>query len=88
MRFLVMRPAAVAATGALIVPIHSDGGAPAGLPRALRATIERVAKAAGSGRLYGVTTHFGTAPERLGARAMGLGPPHRVDHPLDRCLDR
>lgn len=65
MRFLVMRPAAVAATGALIVPIHSDGGAPAGLPRALRATIERVAKAAGSGRLYGVTTHFGTAPERI-----------------------
>ena len=81
MKFRLMRPADAVATDALVVPLFSDGRAPAALPRAVRATIERVAAAAGTRRLYGVTTHYGTAPERLilvGAGKRGELTPERV----------
>src|SRR5260221_7939832 len=58
MKFRAVRPAAIGKVDAVIVPLPSDGAVPAGLPRAVRTIVERIAKAeAGAGRLYGVTTH-------------------------------
>src|SRR6267142_2388294 len=58
MKFRAVRAAAIGKVDAVIVPLQSDGTVPAGLPRAVRTIVERIAKAeAGAGRLYGVTTH-------------------------------
>jgi leucyl aminopeptidase len=60
MKLRAVRPAAIGAVDAIIVPLSSDGGAPAGLPRGVRTIVDRIAKAeTGAGRLYGVTTHHG-----------------------------
>ncbi|HZP95846.1 MAG TPA: leucyl aminopeptidase [Candidatus Limnocylindria bacterium] len=58
MKFRAVRPAAVGRVDAVIVPLASDGSAPAGLSRGVRTVVDRIAKAeTGAGRLYGVTTH-------------------------------
>jgi leucyl aminopeptidase len=60
MKFRAVRPAALGAVDAIVVPLSSDGAAPGGLPRAVKNVVERIAKAeTGAGRLYGVTTHHG-----------------------------
>ena len=58
MKFRAARPAAIGKVDAIIVPLQSDGGVPAGLPRGVRTIVDRIAKSeAEAGRLYGVTTH-------------------------------
>ena len=60
MKFRVVRPAALGAVDAIVVPLASDGTAPGGLPRAVKTVVDRIAKSeTGAGRLYGVTTHHG-----------------------------
>ena len=60
MKFRAVRPAALGAVDAIVVPLWSDGVAPSGLPRAVKTVVERIAKLeTGAGRLYGVTTHHG-----------------------------
>jgi len=60
MKFRAVRPAALGAVDAIVVPLSSDGAAPSGLPRAVKTVVDRIAKAeTGAGRLYGVTTHHG-----------------------------
>ena len=60
MKFRAVRASALGAVDAIIVPLSSDGGAPAGLPRAVKTVVDRVAKGqAGAGRPYGVTSHHG-----------------------------
>jgi leucyl aminopeptidase len=58
-KFRSARPSEIGDVDALIVPIFEKGAAPAGLPRGLRAAIERVHKEAGGSRLYNPTTHIG-----------------------------
>ena len=58
-RTTLARPSEIGDVDALIVPIFRKGEPPAGLPRALRATIERVHTVAGGDRLYNATTHVG-----------------------------
>ncbi len=60
MRFRAVRASALGDVDAIIVPLSSDGGAPAGLPRGVKTVVERVAKSqSGAARPYGVTTHHG-----------------------------
>jgi leucyl aminopeptidase len=60
MKFRAVRASAVGAVDAIIVPLRSDGSAPAGLPRPVKTIVDRLAKGqAGAGRPYGVTTHHG-----------------------------
>jgi leucyl aminopeptidase len=60
MKFRAVRPAALGAVDAIVVPLSSEGAVPAGRPRAVRTVVDRIAKAeSGAGRLYGVTTHHG-----------------------------
>ena len=60
MKFRAVRPAALGAVDAIVVPLASDGTAPGGLPRAVKTVVDRIAKSeTGAGRLYGVTTHHG-----------------------------
>jgi leucyl aminopeptidase len=60
MKFRAVRASALGQVDAIIVPLSSDGGVPAGLPRAVKTVVDRVAKGqAGAGRAYGVTTHHG-----------------------------
>ena len=60
MKFRAVRPAALGAVDAIVVPLASDGTAPGGLPRAVKTVVDRIAKdETGAGRLYGVTTHHG-----------------------------
>ena len=60
MKFRAVRPAALGAVDAIVVPLANDGTAPGGLPRAVKTVVDRIAKAeTGAGRLYGVTTHHG-----------------------------
>ena len=76
MKFRAVRAAAIGKVDAVIVPLHSDGTAPAGLPRAVRTIVERIAKAeAGAGRLYGVTTNH--ADPRV--VVVGMGKPGDLD---------
>ena len=59
MKFRSARTSEPGDVDALIVPIFETGAAPAGLPRGLRATIERVHAEAGGNRLYAALTHVG-----------------------------
>jgi leucyl aminopeptidase len=60
MKFRAVRASAVGAVDAVIVPLRSDGSAPAGLPRSVKTVVDRVAKAqVGAGRPYAVTAHHG-----------------------------
>jgi leucyl aminopeptidase len=59
MKFRAVRASAVGAVDAIIVPLRSDGSAPAGLPRPVKTVVDRLAKQVGAGRPYGVTTHHG-----------------------------
>lgn len=60
MKFRAVRASALGSVDAIIVPLGSDGAAPAGLPRAVKTVVDRIAKGqAGSGRPYGVTSHHG-----------------------------
>ena len=60
MKFRAVRASAVGSVDAVIVPLGSDGRAPAGLPRPVKTVVDRIAKGqAGAGRPYGVTTHHG-----------------------------
>jgi len=72
MKFRAARPAAIGRVDAIIVPLATDGGAPAGLPRGVRAIVDRIAKSEpGAGRLYGVTAHHGEP--RVVVVGMGKG---------------
>ena len=63
MRFRAVRASTLGQVDAIIVPLSSDGGAPAGLPRSVKTVVDRVAKGqAGAGRPYGVTPHHGEPP--------------------------
>ena len=58
MKFRAVRPAAIGGVDAIIVPLATDGAAPAGISRSVRAVVERIAKnEVNAGRLYGVATH-------------------------------
>ena len=60
MKFRAVRASALGAVDAIIVPLGSDGGTPAGLPRSVKTVVDRIAKGqVGAGRPYGVTTHHG-----------------------------
>ena len=60
MKFRAVRASALGAVDAVIVPLGIDGSTPAGLPRAIKTIVDRVAKGqVGAGRPYGVTTHHG-----------------------------
>jgi leucyl aminopeptidase len=60
MKLRAVRAAAIGKVDAVIVPLPSDGPTPSGLPRAVKAVVDRIVKAeAGAGRLYGVTAHHG-----------------------------
>jgi leucyl aminopeptidase len=59
MKFRAVRASAVGSVDAIIVPLGSDGSAPAGLPRPIKTVVDRLAKQVGAGRPYGVTTHHG-----------------------------
>ena len=60
MKFRAVRPAAIGQVDAIVVPLSSDGGAPAGLPRAIKTVVDRIAKTeVGAARTYGVTTSAG-----------------------------
>jgi leucyl aminopeptidase len=68
MRFRGARPAEIGDVDAVIVPLFEKGEPPAGLPRGLRGTIERVHDGARGDRLYSATTHVGGergVPDRL-----------------------
>jgi leucyl aminopeptidase len=76
MRFRAVRPAAIGKVDAIIVPLDSDGGLPAGLPRGVRAVVDRIAKTEpGAGRLYGVATHHGEPRVVI----VGMGKPGELD---------
>jgi leucyl aminopeptidase len=60
MKFRAVRASALGAVDAIIVPLGSDGSVPAGLPRAAKTVVDRIAKGeTGAGRPYGVTSHHG-----------------------------
>jgi leucyl aminopeptidase len=60
MKFRAVRASALGAVDAIIVPLSSDGGAPSGLPRAVKTVVDRIAKTqVGAARPYGVTSHHG-----------------------------
>jgi len=60
MKFRAVRASALGQVDAIIVPLTSDGGAPAGMPRSVKSVVDRVAKGqTGAGRPYGVTSHHG-----------------------------
>ncbi len=60
MKFRAVRASGLGAVDAIIVPLGSDGGTPAGLSRSVKTVVDRVAKGqAGAGRPYGVTSHHG-----------------------------
>ena len=60
MKFRAVRASALGRVDAIVVPLGSDGVAPAGLPRSVKTIVDRIAKGqAGSGRPYGVTAHHG-----------------------------
>ncbi len=60
MKFRAVRASALGAVDAIIVPLGSGGSVPAGLPRAVKTVVDRVAKEqTGAGRAYGVTAHYG-----------------------------
>ncbi len=60
MKFRAVRASALGQVDAIIVPLGSDGGIPAGLPRPVKTVVDRIAKGqAGAGRPYGITAHHG-----------------------------
>ena len=60
MKFRAVRASALGQVDAIIVPLSSDGGTPAGLPRSVKTIVDRVAKGqTGASRPYGVTSHHG-----------------------------
>jgi len=60
MKFRAVRASALGQVDAIIVPLGSDGGVPAGLPRSVKTVVDRIAKGqTGAGRPYGVTSHHG-----------------------------
>jgi leucyl aminopeptidase len=60
MKFRAVRASALGEVDAIIVPLSSDGGTPAGLPRSVKTVVDRVGKGqAGASRPYGVTSHHG-----------------------------
>jgi len=60
MKFRAVRASALGRVDAIIVPLNSDGGMPAGLPRSIKTVVDRIAKGqTGAGRPYGVTSHHG-----------------------------
>jgi leucyl aminopeptidase len=60
MKFRAVRASTLGEVDAIIVPLGSDGGVPAGLPRAVKTVVDRVSKGqVGAGRPYGVTSHHG-----------------------------
>jgi len=60
MKFRAVRASALGEVDAIIVPLSSDGGAPAGLPRSVKTVVDRIAKGqTGAGRPFGVTSHHG-----------------------------
>ncbi|OLC52633.1 MAG: hypothetical protein AUH85_16495 [Chloroflexi bacterium 13_1_40CM_4_68_4] len=71
MKLRAVRPSAIGSVDAIIVPLASDGSAPAGLARSTKTIVDRIAKAeAGAGRLYGVTPSH-TADLRIVVVGMG-----------------
>ena len=57
MKLRAVRPSAIGAVDTIVVPLGADGTTPAGLARAVKTVVDRIAKAeVGAGRLYGVTT--------------------------------
>lgn len=80
MKFRAVRASALGAVDAIIVPLGSEGGAPAGLPRAVKTVVDRVAKGqTGAGRPYGVTSHHG---EPL---VVIVGAGRAADHDAERA---
>ncbi len=76
MKFRAVRPNAIGAVDAIVVPLAKGRGAPAGLPRAVRTIVDRIAKAEmGASRPYGVTTHH--AEQRV--VVVGIGRPDEWD---------
>src|SRR5438093_2110143 len=70
MKLRAVRPSAIGAVDTIVVPLGSDGTTPAGLARAVKTVVERIAKAeVGAGRLYGVTTQH--AEPRIVVVGMG-----------------
>ena len=75
MKFRAARPAAIGKVDAIIVPLSSDA-APSGLPRAVKAVVDRIARAeTGASRLYRVTAHHGE-PRVI---VVGVGAPAELD---------
>jgi leucyl aminopeptidase len=76
MKFRAVRPAAIGKVDAIVVPLSSDGTSPAGVPRAIKTIVDRIAKSeVGAGRTYGVTTHHGD-PRVI---VVGIGRASEVD---------
>ena len=76
MKFRAVRPNALGEVDAIVVPLASDGAAPASLPRGVRTVVDRIAKAeAGAGRLYGVSVHH--AEPRV--VVVGIGKAEELD---------
>ena len=76
MKFRAVRPNAIGAVDAIIVPLAKDGTVPSGLPRGVRTVVDRIAKAeTGASRPYGVTTHH--AEQRI--VVVGIGRPDELD---------
>ncbi len=76
MKIRAVRPGAVGAVDAFVVPLESGGKAPAGLPRSVRTVVERVAKSVhAASRPFAVTTHHG---EPL-VVVVGMGKPDELD---------
>ena len=76
MKFRTVRASALGQVDAIIVPLGSDGGTPAGLPRAVKTIVDRIAKGqTGAGRPYGITAHHGE-PQII---VVGAGKPADYD---------
>jgi len=80
MKFRAVRASALGQVDAVIVPLSSDGGPPAGLPRTVKTVVDRIAKGqTGAARPYGVTTHHG---EPL---VVVVGAGRAADHDAERA---
>jgi len=80
MKFRAVRAAGVGAVDAFIVPLMADGEAPAGLPRGVKAVVDRVRKTeTGAGRRYHVTTHYGEP------RVLVVGAGNATDFDVERA---